>query len=595
MNVILKTKLKPRLKTKLKHKLKTKFKTTLKTLSLSLLLTACSESVKNTENQQADLVMYGGSIYTVNSSQPLAESIAIKDGDIVYVGDKSGLSNWISDTTKQQDLQGKMLLPGFIDTHAHPVMGGAYVRSLSLDTFANPERWLEQLEEYGAANPNAEILFGYGFLASAFGPEGPTKGMLDSAIADRPVFIMDEGFHGAWANTKAIELLGINKDTPDLVPGFSYYKRDKFGEPTGYFLEDTATTAVGALDIINADTVALGTGDVIDIMNSYGITSVFDAGALDVDSLQLNVLERLVENKQMSIRYVGSHMVTTVDAMDGAIDKTVHKKVTTKNERYHISMLKIMNDGTIEGKTAGMFEDYQGEPGNKGETVFNQQQMDTMLSEAAANDIDVHIHALGERAISETLNAIEVARAAYPHSANRYAICHIQVMADADFERFAKLGVIAQSTPLWASYDEYGKEFVSDDQFSRYFRFNSLKEAGVKMSFGSDFPASGAGTLGMSPIFNMEIGLTRQEPGNPNAPVQPGIHERLDVATLIKGYTLDAAYQLRLEDSVGSIEVGKKADLVILDKNLFNLDSYEVGKVKVLETILDGKVIYSTD
>ncbi|WOH36753.1 amidohydrolase [Thalassotalea fonticola] len=564
-------------------------------VALSILLSACTEPVPEAEMSlidKADLVFFGGDIYTVNEAQPWADSVAIKDGEIVYVGDKAGLKVWVNADTKQRDLKGKMLLPGFIDSHAHPVMGGAYVRSLSLDTFATPKQWQQQVKDYAEQNKDATVLFGYGFLASAFGPEGPNKAMLDEVVADKAVYIMDEGFHGAWANSKAIELLGINKDTPDPVPGFSYYKRDDFGEPTGYLLEDTATAAVKALDIITTESVAKGTADVIDIMNSYGITSVFDAGALDVESLQLNVLKEIVAQDQMSIRLVGAHMVSSVATMDEAVATAAHKKAITKNERFHINMLKIMNDGTIEGKTAGMFEDYQGEPGNKGETVFNQQQMNTMLTAAAAKDIDVHIHALGERAISESLNAIEVARQTYPKSTNRYAICHIQVMADADIERFAKLNVIAQSTPLWSSYDAYGKEFVSDDQFNRYFRFNSLKQAKVKMSFGSDFPASGAGTLGISPIFNMEIGLTRQEVGNPQAPVQPGKDERLDVATLIKGYTLDAAYQLRLENSVGSIEVGKKADLVLLDKNLFAVDSYDIHKVVVLETILEGKTVY---
>ena len=254
-----------------------------------------------------------------------------------------------------------------------------------------------------------------------------------------------------------------------------------------------------------------------------------------------------------------------------------------------------MNDGTIEGKTAGMFEDYQGEPGNKGVTVFSQAQMNTLIAQASNENIDVHIHALGERAISETLNAIELVRndPTQNNSTSRFAICHIQVMTDNDIKRFARLNVIAQSTPLWASYDEFGKEFVSEDQFKRYFRFNSLHHAGVNLSFGSDFPASGAGELGMSPIFNMEIGHTRQTPEQKNAPIQPDKHERLAIAALIKGYTLGGAYQIHMDKQIGSIEVGKKADFVILDKNLFEVGSYDIHKVKVVETLLGGKRVYS--
>jgi predicted amidohydrolase YtcJ len=564
-------------------------------LTLVLSIISPLTLAKSKLTTSADLILFNGKIYTVNTQQPWAEAVAVKNGEIIAVGDFSEIKLLAGNATKQQDLQGNMLLPGFIDSHAHPVMGGAYVRSLSLDTFAGPARWLAQISDYAKQKPDDKILFGYGFLASAFGPEGPTSAMLDKIVSDRPVYLMDEGFHGAWGNTKALELLNIDKNTPDLVPGFSYYKRDKNGNPTGYFLEDTAVIAMDKLGVITPESVALGTSDVIKIMNSYGITSVFDAGALEGSEMQIDVLDRIVAKGDMTVRMKASHMASTAAQADTAIKETMHKRAISKREMYHINMLKIMNDGTIEGKTAGMFEDYQGDPGNKGENVFTQEQMNKMIAQASAENIDVHIHALGERAISETLNAIELVRQS-PSNANstsRYTICHLQVMTDKDIQRFATLDVVAQSTPLWASYDEFGKKFVSDDQFNRYFRFNSLKEAGVKMSFGSDFPASGAGTLGMSPIFNMEIGRTRQTPEQENAPIQPGKHERLDIATLIKGYTLDGAYQLHMEEEIGSIEVGKKADFVILDKNLFQVDKYDIHKVKVVETILGGNIVYS--
>jgi predicted amidohydrolase YtcJ len=258
-------------------------------------------------------------------------------------------------------------------------------------------------------------------------------------------------------------------------------------------------------------------------------------------------------------------------------------------------MLKIMLDGTVEGRTAAMFEDYQGEPGNSGETIFTQQQMTHMVVGAAAEQIDIHVHALGDRAVHETLNAIEAARQSHPDSSTRYTICHIQVLADKDIPRFVELDVIAQSTPLWASYDTFGEPFVSEDQFNRYWRYKSLHDEGVKLTFGSDFPASGAGMLGMSPVLQMEIGHTRQNPGEPDAKIQPSESERLDVDTLIRGFTLDAAYQLHMEDQLGSITVGKKADLVVLDKNLFEVDSYEIHKISVLMTMMNGKVVYEAE
>lgn len=542
----------------------------------------------------ADLIISNAKIYTVNDKQPWAEAVAIKNDEIVFVGSESDSKAWIGDKTVIHDVDGKMVLPGFIDSHAHVVMGGAYVRSLSLDSFATPEYWVKQVKQYADENPDADILFGYGFLASAFGPMGPTSLQLDQVVADRAVYIMDEGFHGAWANTKAMELLGITDSTPDLEPGFSYYKRDNNGHATGYLLEAAATAGVEKLGIITADSIALGTGDVIKIINSYGITSVFDAGALEVADLQIEVLEKATAKGDMTIRMVASHMISSAEEAEHGVEKALAKRDMSKREMFHINTLKIMNDGTIEGKTAGMFEDYQGEPGNKGQTVFSAEQMNMLLAQVSAANMDVHIHALGERAISETLDAIALVRdnPNFDKSTSRFTLCHVQVVTDEDIKRFKQLDVIAQSTPLWASYDEFGKEFISADQFNRYFRYNSFKEAGVKMAFGSDFPASGAGTLGMSPLFNMEVGHTRQTPNVENAPVQPNINERLDIASLIKGYTLDGAYQLNMEQQIGSIEVGKKADMVVLDKNLFDVPKYDIHKVSVERTYLGAKVVY---
>ena len=566
------------------------------TITFICLFLLCSCSEQNQENNKdfADRIFTNGKIYTLETDSPWAEAIAIKNGKIVYVGDNKGVRSWMNEMTIQQDLKGQMLLPGFIDSHAHPLAGGAYVNTLSLDTYSNPQGWLDEINDYSVTNPDLKILFGYGFLASAFGPKGPTSQMLDSIESKRPVLIMDEGFHAAWANSKAMRLLGITKNAIDPVPGFSYYKRDNDGNPTGYLLEGTASSAVKELGVITVESVSLGTADVIKIMNSYGITSVFDAGALGVESMQMDVLSKLTEQGKMTVRIVGSHMVASSESMKNAIEITVNKKVTSQHGLYHINTLKIMNDGTIEGKTAGMFEDYQGESeiGNKGETVFSQQQLNGLVSEASEQDIDVHIHALGERTIFETLNAIEFSQKKFSNSSTRYTICHLQVMTDQSIPRMAQLNVIAQSTPLWASYDEYGKAFVSDDQFQRYFRFNSLKKAGVKMAFGSDYPATGAGILGMSPIFNMEIGHTRQAAGKADAPIQPNINERLDLHTLIKAYTIDGAYQLHMEDEIGSIKIGKHADFVILNENLFDVESYSIHKVKVVETILAGNTVY---
>jgi len=557
------------------------------------LLAACGGA--GNSGDKADLVFTNAKIYTVDDANPWAEAVAVRDGDIVYVGDAAGVEAYIDDETAVHDVAGQLVLPGFIDSHVHPITGGAYATALSLDTFGTVDEWVVAIADYAAANPDAPVIFGYGFLASTFGPVGPTRQLIDAVVPDRPVLIMDEGFHAAWANTATLQLLGITQDTPDPVPGFSYYKRDANGDATGYLLEGTAGMAMTQLDVITEDVVVEGTGIIIDIMNSYGVTAAFDAGAVNYQDIVSDVLARLAANGDLTLRLVGSYRPGGPEDVADAVATTLQWGRELKGDYYDYRVLKIMDDGTVEGRTAAMFEDYQGEPGNSGETVYTQQEMTEMVVGAARNNVDVHIHALGERAIHESLNAIETARATAPDSTSRYAICHIQVITDQDLPRFAELGVVAQSTPLWAAYDIYGEQFVSADQFNRYWRFRSLEESGARLAFGSDFPASGAGTLGLSPVVQIEIGHTRQDPGDPDAPVQPRESERLDIASLVRGFTLDAAYQMHMEDEIGSIEVGKKADLVVLDQDIFEVDPYTIHQTRVLMTVMDGGIVYEAD
>lgn len=556
----------------------------------ALALTACAD--ESPQQRGADVVFTNAKVYTVNEAQPWAEAVAIKGDEIVYVGDAARIEDLVGPDTTVHDVNGRLVLPGFIDSHMHPVTGGAYAKALSLNTFGTVDEWVQAIADYAEENRAAPVLFGYGFLATTFGPVGPTRQLIDAVVPDKPVLIMDEGFHAAWANSAALRALNITQDTPDPVPNFSYYKRDANGDATGYLLEDTAGMAMDQLDVITEDIVYEGTGIIIDMLNAYGVTAAYDAGLIGYEAMAPSVLDRLEKSGELTLRVLGSYRPSGPEDVADVIDKTLEWGRTLKGERYHYRVLKILDDGTVEGRTAAMFEDYQGEPGNSGETVFTQEEMNTMVVGAAKENIDVHIHALGERAVHESLNAIEVARDKVPDSTSRYALCHIEVITDDDLPRFAELDVIAQSTPLWASYDTYGKQFVSEDQFNRYWRYKSLEDLGVRLTFGSDFPASGAGTLGLSPVIQIEIGHTRQDPGQPNAPVQPRESERLEVASLVRGFTINAAYQMQMEDHIGSIEVGKKADLIVLDQDIFEVDAYDIHKTRVMLTMLDGEIVY---
>lgn len=560
--------------------------------------TGCSQAPDDTV--AASVVFLKGKVYTLDTVRPWADAVAVRDDRIVYVGDNEGAGAFIGDSTEQVDLGGKLLLPGFIDSHLHPIDEAGLATALSLQTEGGDiEEWVLAIADYAAANPDKEVVFGYGFMASAFGADGPTRELLDAVVPDRPVLIMDEGMHSAWANSLALKRLNITRDTPDPEPGFSYYKRDANGEATGFLLEGTATKAAADLEVATAEVVAEGTALIIDLLNQYGVTSVFDAGTFNAGAEDINALLGGLEAQgELTVRVVGSMFVRSPEQIPTAVDAVDAMRQSVRGKNYHYNTMKILNDGTIEARTAAMFENYRGqgiEPGNAGTTVFTEAQQIEMIAAASALNIDVHIHSLGERAVHESLNAIEAVRKIAPDSKSRYTLTHIQVVTDQDVPRFAKLDVTAQSTPLWATYDEYGKEFISEDQFRRYFRFKSIEDAGGRLAFGSDFPASGAGVLGLSPLVQIELGHTRQYPGEPSSPIQPRASERLSIASLVRGFTLGAAYQLHREDEIGSIEAGKKADLVVLDQNIFEVDPFTIHKAAVLMTMMDGDIVYDVD
>ena len=558
-------------------------------------LGACSE--RAAENA-ADTVITNGKIYTVDDSQPWVEAVAIAGGEIVYVGSAVEVEGFVGESTTVLDAGGKLVLPGFIDSHSHILDTSALENPYVMNIDQSREEWLAGLAEYAEANPDLPFIFGFGWMGSIFGEDGPNRQMLDAVVSDRPVVLRDEGFHAVWANTAALEALNITRDTSDPVPGYSYYKRDENGDATGYILETAAQHAVVGIGLYADDRLASGLAAIIDEMNAMGITTTFDAGVTIREGLFATkegfktLLDEVEANGDFTMRIVGSYRPEGKEVVAGAADETLAWRDHIVGDRFRFDTVKVPYDGTVEARNAAMFDDYKSEPGNSGETLFTIEELTTMVTGAAGAGVDVHAHGLGDRAVSDILDAIEVARELHPDSETRYTICHVQVIADKDIDRFAELDVIAQSSPVWAAYDVYGEDIVTEDQFNRYWRFKDLLDVGAKLTLGSDGPATGYGIWGMRPVVQIEVGHTRQDFGSPDRPIQPPESQRLSIEQLVRGYTIDSAYQLHMEDEIGSIEVGKKADIVILDQNIFDVDPYTIHQTEVVMTMLDGEVIY---
>lgn len=541
--------------------------------------------------EAADYILKNANVYTLNSASPWAEAVAVRGNKIVYVGANSGLDELVSNDTKVIDLKGRMVLPGFIDTHAHPVFAAAVAHGFSLPYAGPVDEWLKIIKDYADANPQLKAIYGQGFLAATFGAQGPNRALLDAIVPDRPVVLMDEGAHSAWVNSKALELAGITNSTPDPVPGTHFYKRDARGELTGWCIEAmTFMPMMEKLGVLSNETIMAGADEVFSMFKKFGVTTVYDAGFFQFEHFAYPAVSQLEKNGRLPFRLIASNMIQSTAHVEDAIETLKSYNSKYSSELIRPRVMKIHNDGTTEIYTAAQFEDYENQPGNKGSVLLGGEKLQRFVVDIDAAGFDIHIHAIGDRAVDEALDAFEVARKINPNSKNRYSVSHVLSVRDQDLNRFAELNVVAQTTPFWLADD-------GELRASPLYRFRKIIDSGARVSFGSDFygPISGDNNYFFAPLLNMEMGMTRKYPGEKKNSVPSPVDPLLTLKEMIRGYTLDAAYQVNMENEIGSIEPGKLADLIVIDRNLFDLDTYEIHKAQVDMTMMNGKVVYQRE
>jgi predicted amidohydrolase YtcJ len=541
----------------------------------------------------ADRVLRGGKVYTLNSDAPWAEAVAIRGDRILYVGDNAGVAAFTGPGTDTLELGGRLVLPGFIDSHMHIGSTLPYLEAVGLSPDMAPAELIETIRAHAEANPELDPVLGFGFLGAAFGPQGPTAEDLDRAVADRPAIIIDEGGHSAWINTAAMEKVGLDADSEDPIPGAHYYKRYPDGRPTGWLIEGEAFGWVSdALGVASGDALARAAEQFLPTLSAMGITAAFDAGMIEGGGRLFDFMGGLAAEDRIPLRIVGSHYVNSPRQLPTAIDDLAALQARFHGEFFDVRVLKLSLDGTVEAQTAYTLEPYLQPPGHRAEPLIPIGPTSEVATEAAARGIDIHMHAIGDGAVRMALDMVATARAAHPQTNSRFTICHAQVVNPADVPRFGELGVVVQSTPTWYAYDEIALAYLGEERLGHLYPLRSIAEGGAKVTLGSDYPASWIGLNGLDPLYNIEMALTRQPAGDADYPVQPPEDERITLTRAIRGYTLDAAWQLRLEDEIGSIEPGKQADLVVLNRNLFDLDPYAIHETDVVMTLVDGEVVY---
>lgn len=542
----------------------------------------------------ADVVFRGGPIYTVSPKQPWAKAVAVTGNTISYVGDEAGANALAGPDTRVVDLEGNLMLPGFVEGHIHPFLGSFLTSGVDLQVPTGEEA-LAAIAAYAEEHTDGPVR-GFGWRVDMFGPAGPNRHELDRVLPDRPGFFFAIDGHSMWANSMALRIAGVGRDTPDPVPGFSYYMRDEHGEPTGYILEvDAVLSLVNAVEPISPRSMQALLETWLPKASAAGITTVFDAGVPPIGEDQgalIALYTDLEKRGALPFRVAASYSVKG-PPVDDAVAKLTDIRNRLSTELVNFGVVKIIGDGTQGGYTAWLIEPYADKPDSIGASPFTDDQWRQLVREVDAAGFDVHVHACGEQTARTALDSIEAAIEANPPRDRRHTIAHLVYVEDPDNQRFGKLGVTAQFSANWMSADpdtvlnmaaRCGKP-----RQDLFYRAQDVLRSGGRISLGTDWPAAGYFST-YKPLESIQIGVTRQLIGDPDAPVLAPAEQKLGVAEAVHANTMGAAYQVRLDALVGSVEVGKRADLIVLDSNIFEVDPHDIHRATVTMTMMNGVV-----
>jgi predicted amidohydrolase YtcJ len=546
----------------------------------------------------ADLVFRGGAVYTVDLPRTWAQAVAVKGGRIVSVGTDQSVADLIGPKTEVHDLHGRMLLPGFQDAHVHPPSGGLEMLECNLNEAYTREGYERIVADYASEHPDVEWIRGGGWSMDSFPGGTPTKEVLDRIVPDRPVYLPNRDGHGAWVNSRAMELAGITRETPDPPDG--RIERDDAGEPSGTLHEGAMDLVENVMPPVTEAEWEEGLRVAQQYLHSLGITAWQDAivgGPYDT----LDAYTTMASRDALTARVIGS-LWWDRHRGEEQIDELVAKRERSSVGRFRATTVKIMQDGVIENFMAGVLEPYLGSDGtptsNRGMSLVDPELLKASVTGLDAEGFQVHIHAIGERAVRETLDALEAARHSNGANDHRHHIAHIQVVHPDDIPRFHGLEVVANAQPLWAALDgqmvDLTIPFLGPERSGWQYPFATLVRSGARLAFGSDWSVSSA-----NPMWEMTIAVHRKVPRRHAEMVGERAtketflpDERIDLATAIHAFTMGSAYVNHLDDVTGSIEVGKEADLVVVDRNLFDLSLDELADAKVQLTMVAGAPVF---
>lgn len=543
----------------------------------------------------ADLVFTGGPVFQATTVRARTDAVAVRAGRIVALGESA--RELVGPRTDVVDLAGRMLVPGFQDAHVHPVSGGLELLRCDLNSASTQAEYVAVVAEYAAAHPDEEWILGGGWSMSAFPGGTPTAEALDRVVSDRPVFLPNRDGHGAWVNSRALERAGITRDTPDPVDG--RIERDADGTPTGTLHEGAMNLIVRLLPEVGPDDMLAALLKGQEYLHSYGITSWQDAivGAYSDLPDPGDTYLRADAAGLLTGRVVGALWWDREAGLE-QIDSLVARRERYRSTNFAPTSVKIMQDGVAENFTAAMLDSYHdghGHPtGNSGISFVPADLLNEVVPRLDALDFQVHFHAIGDRAVRECLDAVERAIAANGRRDNRHHIAHIQVIHPDDVPRFRALGVAANMQSYWATLEpqmiELTLPFLGEQRSAWQYPFGDLQRAGAVLAAGSDWSVSTP-----DPLAAIHTAVNRTAaPGHEEGDYEPFLpHQAIDLATSLVAYTAGSAWVNHRDHDTGTVEVGKLADLVVLDRDPFAGPPEQIGATRVLQTFVGGRRVHA--
>jgi predicted amidohydrolase YtcJ len=535
--------------------------------------------------ETADLVFHGGTIYTLVEDNPTVEAVAVAGERIVFAGDMSEAKNYAGKDTRWVDLDGKTMIPGLVDAHAHLRSLGKYLAELKLETAESPEQIRDMVLAEQQSTPPAQWILGRGWDQNDWAAkEFPTWRDLAGTEAN-PVYFRRVDGHAGWVNKTALDLCGITRDTPD--PGGGKIIRDHRGEPTGVFIDNAKDLITDHIPDPTPDEIDDWMAAAITHCNSLGLTGVHDAG---IDEEDLVSLARLHERGKLTFR-VYCMLETEDEDLEFAEAQVRRGPRTEGGGRVVVRAIKLYADGALGSRGAALLTDYTDEPGNTGLLVDPPEKLVRLTMLAAENGFQVCTHAIGDRGNRVILDVYQRVFALVGNGGDRrFRVEHAQIVSPEDIPRFHELGVIPSMQPTHCTSDMYwAEDRVGPDRIKGAYAWRSFLDAGNRLPLGSDFPVESA-----NPLWGIYAAVTRQDQkGWPDG----GWYavQEMTIAEAVRGFTADAAWAAFEEADLGTIEAGKLADLTVLDRDIFKTPPREILDAWVTHTVVAGDIVFESE